>query len=203
MKVKLYVEGAETDLQRTECRLAFSVFFEAAGLKGKLPHTVPCGGRGFAYKMFKTALRTCKPNELPLLLVDSEGPVDQGHTTWQHLKARPGDDWDRPNGATDDQAFLMVQVMETWFIADRDALRDFFGNCFNDNRIPAWPNLESVPKQSIYDALDRATAKCGEKHYVEGAKGKLSFKLLRKISPAKVENASPHAKALLDRLRLL
>ena len=204
MKVKIYVEGAgQTDLRRHECRLAFSLFFEAAGLKGKRPHTVPCGGRGHAYDAFRTAMHTRKPNELPLLLVDSEGPVAQGHTTWQHLKARPGDGWDKPEGVTDDQAFLMVQVMETWFIADRDTLRNFFGNCFNDNTIPAWPDLETVPKQSIYDALDRATAKCGEKHYVEGTKGKLSFKLLGTISPAKVENASPHAKALLDRLRLL
>lgn len=170
MKVNLYVEGAETDLQRSECRLAFKVFFEAAGLKGKLPHTVPCGGRGFAYKAFKIAMQTRKPNELPLLLVDSEGPIAQGHTAWQHLKTRPGDGWDRPNGATEDQAFLMVQVMETWFIADQDALRDFFGNCFNDNKT-AWPNLEAVPRQGIYDALDRATATCGKKHYVEGTKG--------------------------------
>ena len=148
-------------------------------------------------------MHTRKPNELPLLLVDSEGRVAPAHSAWQHLKARPGDGWDRPNGASDDQAFLMVQVMETWFIADREALRTFFGNRFKDNAIPAWPNLEAVPKQGVYDALDRATAECGEKRYEEGTKGRLSFKLLATISPEKVENASPHARALLDRLRLL
>ena len=201
MKVKLYVEGAgQTDLQRQECRAAFSLFFEAAGLEGKRPRTVPCGGRVHAYEAFKTAVRSRKPNELPLLLVDSEGPVAQGHTTWQHLKARPGDDWDKPNGATDDQAFLMVQVMETWFIADRGALQAFFGNRFRDNAIPAWPDLEAVPKEAVYDALDRATAACEERRYT---KGKLSFKLLATISPEKVEDASLHAKALLDRLKLI
>ena len=201
MKVKLYVEGAgQTDLQRRECRAAFSLFFGAAGLGGKRPRTVACGGRSRAYDAFKTAVRTQRPNELPLLLVDSEGPVAQGHSTWEHLKARPGDGWDKPKGAADDQAFLMVQVMETWFIADRDALQTFSGNRFRGNAIPSWPDLEVVPKENVYAALDRATAACKEKRY---EKGKLSFELLATISPEKVEYASPHAKALLDRLKLL
>ena len=64
-----------------------------------------------------TAVNNGGPNDLPLLLVDSEGPVAAGQTSWQHLKAR--DNWDKPRPVSDDQAFLMVEVMETWFIADR------------------------------------------------------------------------------------
>jgi Domain of unknown function (DUF4276) len=201
VKVIIYIEGGgDGQLLDTLFRQGWTQFFQSAGLAGKMPKVVRGKGRRQAFELFAKAVASQRENELPLLLVDSEEAVAQGHTVWQHLKARPGDGWARPRSATNDQAFLMVQVMETWFVADRDALRTFFGNCFNGSKIPAWPNLESVPKQRIYDALHRATAKCREKPY---AKGKVSFELLRTILPAKVENASPHAKALLDRLRLL
>lgn len=201
MSVKLYVEGAarQSDFDRSVCREAFSAFFAAAGLERR-PRTVPCGGRKQAYDSFVTAIRNRKPGELPLLLVDSEAPVASGMTVWEHLKARPGDTWDKPDGAEDDQAFLMVQVMESWFIADRAALKEFFKPKFKEGKIPAWPDLEAVPKLSVYEALESATAECGQKKY---SKGNLSFQLLSKISPAKVEAASSHAKAFFDRLRNL
>jgi hypothetical protein len=114
------------------------------------------------------------------------------------LKFRPGDEWEKPEGVTDDQAFLMVQVMETWFIADREALELFFGAGFRRASIPAWQKLEEIPKRSVYEALDKATADCGARKY---AKGRLSFDLLGNISPSKVEAGCPHARELFERLR--
>ena len=202
MKVKVYVEGAarHSDLDRSLCREAFSKFFAAAGLEGKRPRTVPCGGRKQAYDLFLTAVKNAKADEFPILLVDSESAVSPGMTVWQHLKSRSGDNWDKPDRAADNQAFLMVQVMETWFVADRELLKTFFGQHFREQAIPVWPDLEQVPKLDVYDALSRATAGCGEKKY---AKGRLSFDLLSRISPAKVEDESPHAKAFLECLRNL
>jgi hypothetical protein len=199
---KIYVEGAapNSDADRTQCRRAFKVFFTAAGLEGKLPRTVPCGGRQKAYDAFVTAVRNPEPGGLPLLLVDSETAVATGKTVWAHLKSRTGDKWDKPHGAKDDQAFVMVQIMESWFLADRQGLKSFFGKNFRERAIPRWPHLEDVPKQRVFDALDQATAGCGPKRY---AKGYLSFSLLAKISAAKVEAASPNAKALFERLRNL
>jgi hypothetical protein len=199
--VKLHVEGGARNsrLEHEHSRESFKKFFEAdPRLKGKLPRTVPCGGRKAAYDAFVTEARNPTPGVPPLLLVDSETSVAKGKTVWEHLKSRPGDEWDKPEGVTDDQAFLMVQVMETWFMADREAMRLFFGQNFRDAAIPAWQNLEEVPKQAVYEALDKATADCGAREY---AKGRLSFDLLATISPAKVEAASPHAKALLECLR--
>ena len=194
--VKLYVEGAgKTDLQRSQCRQAFGTFFETAGLAGRRPRTVPCGGRNSAYEAFVTAVKIGKHGQLPLLLVDSEDAVNPNHTVWQHLNAR--DNWDKPDGATDDQAFLMVQVMETWFLADREMLRNYFGAEFRGNHLHAWPALEEVPKATVLDALERSTAGCEKKRY---AKGKISFELLEKLDPHKVKDACPHAKALLDYL---
>lgn len=199
--VKLFVEGGAQDsnLERSLCRKAFSQFFAAdARLKGNLPRTVPCGGRKAAYDAFVTAVRNPTVGVLPLLLVDSETAVAAGHGVWQHLKSRPDDHWEKPEGVTDNQAFLMVQVMESWFIADREAMQRFFGPSFKDAAIPVWPKLEEVPKHAVFESLDKATAECGPRKYV---KGRLSFDLLGNISPALVEAASPHAKGLFDRLR--
>src|SRR6266700_8008904 len=80
--VKIYVEGGAQDsaLDRSLCRRAFSKLFTAAGLAGKLPRTVPCGGRKAAYDAFVAAVNNPMPGELALLLVDSEAAVLKGST---------------------------------------------------------------------------------------------------------------------------
>jgi len=197
--VKLYVEGAgPTDLQRSQCRQAFQAFFKSAGLAGRLPGTVACGGRQAAYDDFVTAVAANKSCVLPLLLVDSEGPVAPGQTAWQHLRVR--DNWTKPAGASDDQAFLMVQVMETWFLADSAALQRYAGPGYRGDRLSAWSSLEDVPKRTVFQALRGATAHCGGRRY---AKGTRSFEILGMLNAGTVENACPHAKELLDRLRSL
>jgi hypothetical protein len=127
--------------------------------------------------------------------VDAEGPVAEDHTTWQHLKARGG--WDAPAGANDEQAFLMVQVMECWFLADQAALHRRFGPSFSDAPFRAWPALETVPKQTVYEVLEQATADCKQAYH----KGDVSFEILGDLDPARVEAACPHARELLERLR--
>lgn len=195
--VKLYVEGGgDVDLLRNQCREGFRRFLEAAGVKGRMPRIVASGSREMAFNNFLTAVAHPRSGELPLLLVDSEAPVADGATVWQHLKTSDG--WMRPEAAGDDQAFLMVQCMEAWFLADRETLADFFGKEFNGNTIPQWKDLEAVGKSQILKALRSATARCERKPY---EKGKVSFDLLGRIDPAKVESVGKHAKALLERLR--
>ena len=132
-----------------------------------------------------------------MLLVDSEDAVAPAHSAWQHLKSR--DNWDRPNGATDGQAFLMVQVMETWFLADTALLRSYFGPSFREAHLRAWPALEQVSKADVVNALEGATAGCDKRY----SKGKVSYELLARVNPALVEAACPHVQSLLDRLRTL
>ena len=57
-----------------------------------------------------------------ILLLDAEGPVT-ARSPWQHL--RKNDGWSRPGDATDTQCYFMVQVMESWFLADIDTLESF------------------------------------------------------------------------------
>jgi len=172
------------------------MFFKNAGLEGKMPSTFRGSGRDKTFGAYEKALDTRKEDELPLLLVDSEDLVTDGISEWQHLKMR--DDWNKPSGAGDQDAFLMVCCMETWFLADREALKRFFHGCWRDSALPQWPDLEKVPKADVFAKLALATAACGRKSY---AKGKRSFEMLKVINPALVEKECPGAKRLMDRLR--
>ena len=124
--VKIYVEGGgDGSLLDSLFREGWANFFKAAGLSGRMPRVIRGKGRQNTYKLFNTAVEHPTPDTLPLLLVDSEDPVLPNHTPWEHLKRRDG--WDQPAGAGADDAFLMVQVMETWFLADLQAVRTYFG----------------------------------------------------------------------------
>lgn len=196
MRARIYAEGGgEGQLLDTLFRQGWSAFFRSAGLEGRMPSVIRCGSRESAFDDFRTAVRNPRPGVLPLLLVDSEAAVDPRQSAWEHLKALDG--WDRPQGVADDQAFLMVQVMETWFFADRDLLRRFFGSALREKHLRAWPDLEAVPKATVLAALEAATAACGPRY----AKGRISFDLLAGLDARVVEGACPHAAELLDRLR--
>lgn len=169
----------------------------SAGLAGNLPRIVRGGGRQQTFDQFLEAVRSGRPDELPILLVDSEGPVVSGRSAWEHLHVQDG--WDRPSGTSDQHAFLMVQTTETWLLADRNALRNYFGASFRENRLPSQRNLEDVPKETVLRSLARATADCNQQY----AKGAVSFEILARISPDAVSDKCPHAKTMLDCLRSL
>ena len=193
----LYIEGGgEGKTFRARFRKGWRVFFDAAGVGGRTK-IIRGAGRQQTFKRFASAVSDPRSGTIPLLLLDSEGAVAAGHSVWRHLSARDG--WRKPKDAGEDQAFLMVQVMETWFLADRDALRRYFGEGFRDRAIKHWPILEDVPKSTVLDALDSATKMCRKPY----AKGKTSFELLGETDPARVAAACPHADALLQRLRAL
>ena len=192
----LYIEGGgDSREQGIRFRQGWNDFFTSAGV-GARTKIVRGGGRQRTFDRFVTALRKRVPSVVPLLLVDSEEAV-AARPVWQHLQSR--DRWNKPAGVRDDQAFLMVQAMETWFLADSNALRAHFGAQFRADALKRWPRLENVPKTTVIGTLRKATAGCAKPY----AKGRVSFDLLARIDPARVEAACPHAKALLSRLRTL
>ena len=197
MSTRVYVEGGgDNNPLKTRCRQAFRDFFSGAGLEGRLPRVFACGGRQQAYSDFFHALKATPDDDFVALLVDSEGPVDEGDGPWVHLKER--DNWEQPVGTTDDNAHLMVQCMEAWFLADKEALARYFGQGFNPKALPDNQNIEKVAKKKVFDGLKNATRQCQPKG--EYGKGRHSFELLSEIDPAKVMVASPHAKRLVDTL---
>ena len=196
MKMQLYVEGGgNRSFLNTQCRKAFQAFFRKAGLEGNLPKVFACGSRQETYKDFCNALDAAQDDEFVVLLVDSEGPVAEGAEPWLHLKSR--DNWDRPAGAMDENAHLMVQFMEAWFLADRDALASYFGNGFNENPLPRQVEVEHVAKQDIERGLNRATRQCKRGRY---HKGRHSFAILAELNPRKVTELSRHARRLINTL---
>ena len=193
VSVRLYVEGGgDNKALRAKCRSGFRTFLEKAGLAGRMPRIVACGGRDNAYDSFKTghASKVAKA----MLLVDAEEAVT-ADDPWQHLKSRDG--WDRPSGATDEQCHLMVQVMESWFLADKDALQAYFGQGFRMSSLPANPKIEQIPKQDVERGLDGATQGTRKGRYNKGAH---SFEILERIDPAKVGNGSCHAERFVQAL---
>ena len=197
MKIKIYVEGGGDGRdRRTRCRMGFRSFLEKANLAGRMPRVIACGGRKAAFDKFRTAFGARKAEEFNVLLVDSEDPVADGAGPWQHLAGRDG--WDRPRAATDEHAHLMIQCMEAWFLADRDSLAEYFGRDFNRNALPRRREIEEVAKDDVLEGLRNATRRCTKGEY---GKGRHSFDILEQTDPAKVFDASPHAKRLIDTLR--
>lgn len=204
--VKLYVEGGGSDSAalKAACREGFKTFITKSGVVNR-PRVVACGSRRDAYDSFCTAIRT---GEDAMLLVDSEAAVDSHCQTgqpsswrpWQHLKRRHGDGWDKPDGAGETDCHLMVQVMESWFLIDPETLRDFFGQGFNENPLPSAANaMEGIAKTAVYHGLDEATHNCKTK--ARYGKGEHAFKLLAKIDPRRVVDASPWARRFIDELK--
>ncbi|MFP4173845.1 MAG: DUF4276 family protein [Candidatus Hydrogenedentota bacterium] len=195
--VKLYVEGGgDSEALHRRCREGFRGFLKKAGFTGRMPRIVACGGRQAAYDRFSTA---CSANETALLLIDSEEAISTGTSPWTHLANRPGDGFAKPANTTDDHCHLMVVCMESWFLADKDALSGFFDPGFNGNALPQHTNIEAVSKTDIYNGLQRATSNCKTK--APYGKGEHSFKILLHIAPDKVSAASPWARRFLETLQ--
>ena len=192
----VYMEGGgDTKSLHTELRQGMRLLLEKAGLKGMMPGVFACGTRGNAYRDFKNASRDCHA----FLLVDSESAVEGKHQgkPWEHLKKRDG--WDKPEGTTDDQCHLMVQCMESWFLADGDAVAHYFGQGFNGKHFPPQgQNVEAIDKPDVYSKIEHAIRACSKHTY---SKGRHSFAILGQIDPGKVKAASPWAERFFDTLQ--
>jgi hypothetical protein len=170
------------------CNEGFANYCQKLAPANRQPRVVACGGRQQAFNRFCTAVSSSQAGDTSVLLVDSEAPVTSAAAV-QHLHSRDG--WDFP-ALNHHRVFLMVQAMESWFLADRDTLANFYDGGFLANSLPGSPtNVEAVPKDDLEPRLRHAskpTKTKGEYHKV-----KHGFALLALIDPAKVGNASSHA----------
>ena len=198
VRAKLIIEGGgEGRRQAGSFRAGWREFFQSAGITANPPIIVRGGSRNQAFERFVSEVEKANPDELPILLVDSEGAVNRNHSVWQHLQANDG--WRRPANVGDGQAFLMVQAMEAWLLADRAALQNYFSRGFRENRLPQQTNPERVPKDDLAPALALASADCSRQY----AKGPISFAILGIVNAAVVAERCRHAKSLIDHLRSL
>jgi hypothetical protein len=188
----IYMEGGGRGKDtKVALRLGMNAFLgslkEAAHAKAWSWNLVPCGGRDQAYKAFNHA-RAAGEYAVVVLLVDAEEAVNAGPCA--HLSSR--DRWNLA-GVGDNVMHLMVQVMETWIVADPDALAVYYGQQFRRNALPRTQNLEEVAKRDIAKALERAThdTKKGDYHKIRHASA-----LLKRIDPAKARRRCPSCERL-------
>ena len=199
MSVRIYVEGGGNNKDTLKrCNEGFANYCRKLAPENRRPSIVACGGHDQAFKRFKTAVDSSQAGDVCALLVDAEAPVTAASVV-QHLHDRDG--WDFP-ALGRHEVFLMVQAMEAWFLADREALANFYDGGFLANSLPGNPtNVEAVSKDDLEPTLKHAskpTKTKGEYHKV-----KHGFALLAIIDPAKVAGASPHAKFLNEFLASL
>jgi hypothetical protein len=107
------------------------------------------------------------PDDLCVLLVDAETVVPQNNHVWDVVARRAEDRWQRPPWATENHLYLMVHFVETWLLADQDALQTFFGRDFNRRPLPT-TDLESRSKDEIETALHKATKDSSKGAYRHG-----------------------------------
>jgi len=202
VKVKIYVEGGgSSKMQHIQCREGFSKLINRAGFTDRMPAIVACGGRGAAYKAF-VASTYRSSSFYSILLVDSENPIQRTDASidsiapWEHL--RQCDKWDQPHGTVNDQAQLMVTCMETWIMADREALREFFGQGMHANRLLCETQLETRSRQDVQEALKSATKGCGPRRKYE--KGRRSFQVLARLNPTTLKSCLPHFRRFIETL---
>jgi hypothetical protein len=121
---------------------------------------------------FLDALET-HPNAWNVLLLDWEDPKEAEIRKKQLGNCDP------------DSVFWMVQIMESWFLADIDALRAFYKRRFAESALGWNTKVEEIPKIDVLERLRRLSG--GEYQKVNHG-----VKLLELIDTAKVRKTAPN-----------
>jgi hypothetical protein len=193
VSVHLYVEGGGSQHStKAACRKAFRLLIDKTIGDLPKPRIVACGSRTEAYKDFCRSLQN-EPDVYAFLLVDSEGPVAAGSKRVEHLRAKDG--W-RPD-LLEDQVHLMVQCMESWFLADKRAVAAYYRHGFDERALPPNQHVEQVPGHDLMRGFQMATKNTAKGSY---HKTKDGFALLALIDPARLRTQSAHADAFFTAL---
>ena len=104
--------------------------------------------------------------------------------------------WDKSHA---ESIFWMVEMMESWFHADKDALERFYGSGpkFRRNALSANPNVEQISKKDLKNGLSEATKGTSKGDYYDH-KTSHGPKLLELIKPELVRKAAPHCQKLFQ-----
>ena len=201
--IRVYIEGGGSENStKVQLREGFRHFFRdvyaASRAKRVKLDLILCGSQDDAFQLFALALIKY-PNAFNVLLVDSDHPVstnrlDHVKLHFRHAKKYFDQGW---RDLDEEQCHLMVQVMEAWFLADVQALKDFYARGFQTSALPRAVDVEGVDKNVIYKALDHAARKTKFKHYDKILHAK---ELLALLTPSKVRKALRHCELLFQTL---
>ena len=136
------------------------------------------------------------PNSFNVLLVDSDEAIGEDESAQSFLQKKYKK-W-KLQKIEENQCHLMVQLMESWFFADKDKLAEFYGQNFNRNALSNNTNVEKIPKANIESGLANATRNTQKGEYHKTRHG---AKLLELINPNKVRESAPHCERLFVTIR--
>ena len=197
--VRVYVEGGSTGKTAdSDFRRGWKKFLnelhELAMKNGYHSLEIVRGrGRSNTFRSF-TNYKAKYPNDLCVILVDSEMAVPSGTRVWDVVGSRKGDGWKCPSWATEEHLYLMVNFVETWIVSDHKALQEFFSRGFNPKPLPT-TNLEDRSKSDIEQALKRATKDTSKGPYRHGQ----AHEIIEFVSPNNVRTLF-HGNRLFDSL---
>lgn len=183
-EIRIYYEG--DSLLKPGFRDFFRELLDEAAKKRRRLQLI--AAQGSPCRDFRIGMQS-NPDAWNILLKDSEGP-DDGTLSVNLCKH---EEWN-PSGTS---IFWMVEMMEAWFHADKDALREFYGPGFKERALKPNPKVEQIPKRDLKSGLSAAT-----RHTFKGQgdyfKNKTSHgpKLLGMIDPEKVRKAAPNCDML-------
>jgi hypothetical protein len=195
-EVIIYIEGDTKQKGKGNAitlRQGFREFFKDLGENIKVPIDLKLvGSRELTIRIF-LAEQEFNKESFSVLLVDSEGEINEKDTPKTFLqKISPKFDF---KNIKDEQCHLMVQLMESWFLADKEKLAEFYGKDFNPKKLPQNKNIERIPKNDVITGLKEATQNTSKKEY---GKGSHSGEILQRIDSGKVRKAAPHCEKLFD-----
>ena len=196
--IKIFMEGGGSGaLGKTAIRQGMGEFLasirSAAQNKGITWNLMPCGSRESTFARFSEALGQAQESVAHILLVDAEAVVTAPDPRI-HLRGQDG--WDL-TGVAADAIHLMVQIMETWIVADPPALAKYYGPAFREAKLPRRANLEEEPKARVLAALKEATKRTGKRDY---DKIKHARELLGLIDPKRVRARCRHCRRFFEEL---
>ncbi len=199
MNIKLYVEGGGKGSHKVatiKLQQGFNTFFrelKELAREKKINLTVlPSGNTQNTYEDFLLSHEN-SPQNFNLLLVDSDDALAENETPRTFLQKKYKK-WKLQN-VKDEQCHLMVRIMESWFIADVDALKNFYGQKFSSNSIPKSRNVETIEKPRVLNLIKTAIFKTNKNEYHKIEHG---AKILEKINPQKVREVAPHCRRLFE-----
>ena len=190
-EIKLYVEGGGKHTSKNatiKLQRGFDAFLRELKELAKSKHIpfkiIPLGSIEDTYKEFDLSVRKSQQT-FNLLLVDSDKAVPPGESARAFLQ-REHRKW-KLKIADDEQCHLMAQTMESWFIADVEALKNYYGQDFNDKALPKAKNVETIDKLRVESGLKAATKNTSKGEYQKINHGGV---LLEKIDAKKVRGAA-------------
>ncbi len=151
-ELRVYFEG-DSQLRRGFHQFLGEIF-HAAKIKRCRFTLIATNGR--PVQDFLRALKA-HPDAWNILLLDSDAAIDD---SFEDILLDKG-----LKRSHEDSVFWMVQIMETWYLADVAALGGYYGSGFQENCLQGNPEIERIRKDDVLSRLKRATKDTGRGEY--------------------------------------